>query len=860
MKFNTAKQKYWVPLVTKQEDVFTYNDAKQNCIFFSPNWENAKFWGKRDKDRVSNVFCLVVDRDDWVKFWEWYEHKPSIIVQTARGYHCYWLLKEPMTNSKQWYETGKWLAHFFWGDAVFDSSRIFRLPWSVYWKDDLWIITTEILEYNDLRYTLEDFSGQIIKQNEIKHINEAMRNNSWYSSVVDEIDSYCNVADVLEKVSWLKRKIDWTAILEDWKHTKWYKYWKHVNWISNFSKHDDYRPQGWPFAVVKQYLGNASAAFKWFQENYWIGNIVKVSDTVQYTNKQEVNWELLFEEISIDWSLVKVDYENATTITYIEDRKTWTQKEVKLMTAAVKPIGYFIKWWINYYIIYYKKQNAEGYFKISEMWRAWMLEKEFSKVWITVYAMKKNVKILTEYFQNTDIQMEYIDKLWVYKDYIIDKAGNYIINVDWKDHYVDLWNCWYEWELIKYSQDIDSFDLSLVIDWFASMYERSISLTAFTWFGMSILSKYVREQIGSFPILNFVWLTQSGKTTVRHAMMNAFWLDKQIETQAWTTEFAMMFNCVHYLPVNVSEFEGKDSMRINWDMFIKNNYDWSKNMRGTAWQEIIFYENNAPICIDWEIKSMNNAVYSRCITLFMNPKNKWKLFRFDWSVAKYFIERKGLMDWFKKEYYKWREHIAEIFKELNRPEKERILDNYAMLYAFAKIFSLWEVVEDAIIKQAWWQFDMMSEDNIDKTIKLVLGTAIQHNLFVTIDEGERTLNIEFYVDVLKVNSNKVDEIKSQIQIVNHHFHWGKANSSHSWDILKIPLQHIFDNKNLHILFNKTLQYMLRNIKPIDSITIASSIIMYAEANWYWEQPFTEDIRSKFSLAKKRNANPYPSDL
>jgi hypothetical protein len=64
---------------------------------------------------------------------------------------------------------------------------------------------------------------------------------------------------------------------------------------------------------------------------------------------------------------------------------------------------------------------------------------------------------------------------------------------------------------------------------------------------------------------------------------------------------------------------------------------------------------------------------------------------------------------------------------------------------------------------------MMSEDNVDKTIKLVLGTAIQQQLFVYIEEKEKVLCVEFFVDVLKFNGNKVEEIKSQIQIVNHHF-------------------------------------------------------------------------------------------
>jgi len=84
---------------------------------------------------------------------------------------------------------------------------------------------------------------------------------------------------------------------------------------------------------------------------------------------------------------------------------------VKLLTCAAKPIGYYYKDDMNYYIIYYKKKNDSGYIKFFELGKNNKLQQEFSRMGITVYAMGKASKILVEYFQNVDKKIDYIDKL-----------------------------------------------------------------------------------------------------------------------------------------------------------------------------------------------------------------------------------------------------------------------------------------------------------------------------------------------------------------------------------------------------------------------------------------------------------------
>jgi hypothetical protein len=54
----------------------------------------------------------------------------------------------------------------------------------------------------------------------------------------------------------------------------------------------------------------------------------------------------------------------------------------------------------------------------------------------------------------------------------------------------------------------------------------------------------------------------------------------------------------HALPLNIGEFENADRMRVDWDSFLKNNYDGTKNARGTSGQKMITYPNISPIVID----------------------------------------------------------------------------------------------------------------------------------------------------------------------------------------------------------------------------------------------------------------------
>lgn len=108
-------------------------------------------------------------------------------------------------------------------------------------------------------------------------------------------------------------------------------------------------------------------------------------------------------------------------------------------------------------------------------------------------------------------------------------------------------------------------------------------------------------------------------------------------------------------------------------------------------------------------------------------------------------------------------------KDSNISEKERIINNYSMLSAFAYCMSI-DGVDDKLIEQMKTQISTMGSNTIEKTIRLVFSMAMGQNMSAYIEESTKSIVVETVMDSLKYNASKIDEIKSKMQIVNHHFH------------------------------------------------------------------------------------------
>lgn len=129
------------------------------------------------KESIDFITCLWVDvdygdsghkkaspfatKEDALEFISQQRQKPSIIVHSGHGLHCYWLLNSltPVTDFAQIENTIKGLIKKFRGDAgTHDISRILRVPGTFNNKDESNPLPVTIIHFDpELRYSLKDF-------------------------------------------------------------------------------------------------------------------------------------------------------------------------------------------------------------------------------------------------------------------------------------------------------------------------------------------------------------------------------------------------------------------------------------------------------------------------------------------------------------------------------------------------------------------------------------------------------------------------------------------------------------------------------------------------------------------------------
>lgn len=114
------------------------------AVYYTPNEmgdvknEKGNF---RHKKNVVKFNCSFADFDDGTK--EMQRNtisscglKPSVIVETGRGYHTYWNISDESVTLDRWEALQKRIAHFFKSDpAVSDAARLMRYPGSWHIKE-----------------------------------------------------------------------------------------------------------------------------------------------------------------------------------------------------------------------------------------------------------------------------------------------------------------------------------------------------------------------------------------------------------------------------------------------------------------------------------------------------------------------------------------------------------------------------------------------------------------------------------------------------------------------------------------------------------------------------------------------------
>lgn len=854
--------------IEKNNQIETDNNEKsKRGIYFTPNWDFREADWIRKKLKGKNLYTCFVDIDhvneeDIEKKLEEIPDafEPSIIIRTWWGLHLYWLLDKPYSYSESlnmWDSIQLWLCNFFsWDKAARDWARLLRLPWTRYWKDNKWDKIIQCIGLNkNKRYSLQKLFNNFNPVEEEVIKNKKIRSNLYNNelrTVYDKINSL-PVEDVLYDISGGKYFCEWDEIYEEGKKTRWYKRHPSWNYIHTFSPHDE-RPIWEPFAVAKKIKWSSKETFDYFQERRgveyekfleqkWKVTIIdETKETKTVHNTRESCIEELEEnkDYSVEVWTVTLEFKvkNRSWYVFTDDGAS------QIIDWYLRPIGFFEdRSGINSYIVRYINQNWHQWILLfKQLWKKWELEKVLSEVWITFLWTAAAKWRLISLIQSTNERYKEITSLWIYsKKLIINRWWKYLAK-EWDTKYfVNISkllenNKWESEEIIKIWTEKTIQKVKETINKFKESYNELIAVSLFISYAMSLFMHELRWMWFSIPIINLVWMTQSGKTTMRRMAMDAFWINKKWEIQASTTQFVVMNLLKHNLPINVWEFSNNE-INFDWDNMMKNNYDWVKNERGRADQTVTEYQNNAMLFVDWETRTLKNSVYSRSITLFLNPKYTKKLQKIE-NINKYFIDNFECIYKIKNIYKEERGKLKEEFIGVDVTEKERFLDNYSLLLSFAKSFNLYEETKNEIKDYLKKQIKLKWEDNLNKTIKQSLVMAIIHSLpaELIMKNDVATVRIEIQMDPIKYNP-KVDDLLSNIQLVNHHFWYQDAES----ETLYIPIEFIFKNKTLHLSFNRFLDYISKHTNYDHCKKITKVLIQYWHHNWYTRSIFRNEI-------------------
>lgn len=812
-------------------------------IFFTPNGEFKGKDSRQAKD-AGKIYTLMVERDDdpeiMVEYRKEFPLQPSIIVRTNRSFHCYWLLKTPLTQDKlkEWQKMNTALWMKFGGDtSIFkDVTQCMRLPGSIHWKNGIqWPVTTCIKFSPKIKYELEDFKPYLEEESQMADIlsfKKEYRANKQDSGedIYDIIQRDVDVREVLADL-FPEYKITNTFIDDHGQPTWWYKYYPKGNYVNNFTKEKTERPQWWPFHLAKFFYNSSTRAYKYFYDKYGIGDRLenKITETKvkNITNKEDTL--ICIESRS---SILEFDPKECVIT------KTTENWPLVICVGYLRVLGYYVREdWLHVYIVRYKKKTGEEWtLEVKKISNLKELTAALAHVGITFHWSKFDVGAIMEHIHWTTNKYIYIQSLWIHsKDLIISNAGKYVLN---NKYYVDcqgvVSNDRESNSVMKVGDDITKEQFIDVVKQLKDVYFEPIIYTMFCMYGCAMLSKFIREKIWHLPLLTMVGMSHSGKTSQRHLMMKLFGINNALETHASATEFSIIGLMKHYLPVHMAEFNNW-VLRFNFDIFAKNAYDGTGTTRWRADQTVVKYDFNSTLIVDWQTRTIDPAVYSRTMTLFFMENYMKKEFQNPININKYIIDKYDMLEeLFVPAYNDWLTLLKTRTANLKISDKTRILENYALAYAFAETYDILDVVKEHLDEQVTIAFAMKGEEDLDRIIKEVFNIWLLSNLVARFEKD--FIVVEFYVDTLRYDKRKINDIQSSIQAVNHRF----GVDEPAMDNLYIPLDYIFKKKSLHNLFIKFVSKLEAHNHPTYWAAWLA-IKEFCDANNYKDAPFYDSL-------------------
>lgn len=150
----------------KPEQASAANE-RQADIYWTPN--NFSGFGKRTKESLTEITSFFCEIDEGEKTEQVNRivnnPQPSLVIETKRGFHIYWHLKEPLdckddpVNKADWYRdfvVNRIVPALGADPQAADACRLMRLPFYKYWKDGLGKFMIRIAYESHATYSVKE--------------------------------------------------------------------------------------------------------------------------------------------------------------------------------------------------------------------------------------------------------------------------------------------------------------------------------------------------------------------------------------------------------------------------------------------------------------------------------------------------------------------------------------------------------------------------------------------------------------------------------------------------------------------------------------------------------------------------------
>jgi len=814
---NTIKDKYDIFFTPNWDFKLEYQDAEKNIS----KWRSLKTIEKNN----GNLYCFIADNDFGEKIWEEVWLTPTITVRTKRGYHMYFIFKNPVSY-KEYKERFEEIEKKFerllhWDPQAKDASRILRVPWYTYWADNLWEFVPEVEEYNKEEiYSFEEWENRInacynnvcLDEKDIDHLKKKTKSKTFWKIIdeaYDRIKRSVEAIDVLEDLYPQFKKASGWYIEENGKKTRWYKRHTSLNFVNNFAGDDiDSRPRWGPWHIAFTHFNSLERLLDYFatrrhidiadiRKEVWSEKEISFQEMKTLPGEKEDDKPIPYWT-KVEWIII--DKKKKEIRWYSSDAT-----DIPFVKGLITPIGKTEIDNEEKYIIRIEKITWETHITLlPSSWTVTEFRRFLQSYGLMIPDKSKFFIVLYEYIFTENRKYNYTNKLWLqilwWKKVIISKAGTYVDQDN--SVYVEIEDAWTDTITIEDSNiNIEEY-IEQLIWWYNGQISLPVFLTMILW----VNAYFFRNDRMQLPQAFIFWLSQSWKTTLLNLLFKSFWISKDIS--ALSKAFVYEKYARHYVPTHFSEYRNswhKQSEQIEW--LLRNLFDGTPIEKWRADQKTNKYESNGLYVFDGQTIFTDDAAQTRMIILMANKKYQGSLQNLEWlpNIYKFAANIFKDEDDFRKFVNKARAMIGEIKNRLVLIRSDtRTITNYSYLYALLERFNLGKYSKylDASLTEQDW---LTAQDDIQYIYQKVFNLQVMSRYDVTIHNKWMVINI--IEEWLRVNTN-IDDLKWFIKTVNANFLWANALPNLS---TYVDFNYIYTHPSLYGSFFRML-----NVSPFDT--------------------------------------------